>query len=65
MARKSPSDEVAIHAGEPSHAHPGVPHSQQKDGKCRDHVMKGEVAGKVAGEESKDYISWTSVFIKY
>ena len=44
---------------------PGVPHSQQKDGNCRDHVMKGEVAGKVAGEESKDYISWTSVFIKY
>ena len=47
------------------HMHTRGAHSQQKDGKCRDHVMKGEVAGKVAGEESKDYISWTSVFIKY
>ena len=39
----------------------GYPIHGRKISKCRDHVMKGEVAG----EESKDYISWTSVFIKY
>lgn len=43
----------------------GCPIHSRRIGKCRDHVMKGEVAGKVAGEESKDYISSTSVFIKY
>ena len=43
--------------------HPwGCPILDRKISKCRDHVMEGKVA---RNEESKGYIGWTLVFIKY